>query len=103
MRKLAKKLGVEAMSLYNHVANKDDLLDGMIEIVFSEIDVPSDDGDWRAATGNPIRISTDDALGVSTTRMVGFASGSKAARDRGAPSPSTRRSARWRSGTRARA
>ena len=38
MRKLAKELGVEAMSLYNHVANKDDLLDGMIDIVFSEIE-----------------------------------------------------------------
>ena len=47
MRKLAKELGVEAMSLYNHVANKDDLLDGMIDIVFSEIDVPSPGGDWK--------------------------------------------------------
>ena len=48
MRKLAKELGVEAMSLYNHVANKDDLLDGMIDIVFSEIDPPAADGDWKA-------------------------------------------------------
>ena len=47
MRKLAKELGVEAMSLYNHVANKDDLLDGMIDIVFSEIDPPAADGDWK--------------------------------------------------------
>ena len=47
MRKLAKELRVEAMSLYNHVANKDDLLDGMIDIVFSEIDVPSPGGDWK--------------------------------------------------------
>ena len=47
MRKLAKELGVEAMSLYNHVANKDDLLDGMIDIVFSEIGVPSPGGDWK--------------------------------------------------------
>ena len=47
MRKLAKELGVEAMSLYNHVANKDDLLDGMIDLVFSEIDVPSPGGDWK--------------------------------------------------------
>jgi AcrR family transcriptional regulator len=47
MRKLAKELGVEAMSLYNHVANKDDLLDGMIDLVFSEIDVPSPEGDWK--------------------------------------------------------
>src|SRR3712207_1653112 len=49
MRKLAKELGVEAMSLYNHVAGKDDLLDGMIDIVFSEIEPPSTDVDWKAA------------------------------------------------------
>ena len=48
MRKLAKELGVEAMSLYNHVAGKEDLLDGMIDIVFSEIDAPSAGGDWKA-------------------------------------------------------
>ena len=48
MRKLAKELGVEAMSLYNHVANKDDLLDGMIDIVFGEIDPPTPGGDWKA-------------------------------------------------------
>ena len=48
MRKLAKELGVEAMSLYNHVANKDDLLDGMIDIVFGEIDAPAIGGDWKA-------------------------------------------------------
>ncbi len=48
MRKLAKELGVEAMSLYNHVAGKDDLLDGMIEIVFGEIEPPSPGGDWKA-------------------------------------------------------
>jgi AcrR family transcriptional regulator len=49
MRKLGEALGVEAMSLYNHVASKSDLLDGMIDIVFSEIDLPSGDGDWKAA------------------------------------------------------
>ncbi len=48
MRKLAKELGVEAMSLYNHVANKDDLLDGMIDLVFAEIDPPVPGGDWKA-------------------------------------------------------
>lgn len=47
MRKLAQKLGVEAMSLYNHVANKDDLLDGMIELVASEIDLASEGGNWK--------------------------------------------------------
>jgi AcrR family transcriptional regulator len=48
MRKLARELGVEAMSLYNHVANKDDLLDGMIDIVFGEIEAPLAGGDWKA-------------------------------------------------------
>jgi AcrR family transcriptional regulator len=48
MRKLAKELGVEAMSLYNHVANKADLLDGMIDLVFSEIEPPAAGGDWKA-------------------------------------------------------
>ena len=48
MRRLAKKLGVEAMSLYNHVASKDDLLDAMVDVVFAEIEDPSPGGDWRS-------------------------------------------------------
>jgi len=47
MRKLAKPLGVEAMSLYNHVGSKDHLLDGMVDIVFTEIEPPVAGGDWR--------------------------------------------------------
>jgi len=49
MRKLGQVLGVEAMSLYNHVANKSDLLDGMIDIVFSEIGLPAGDMGWKSA------------------------------------------------------
>jgi AcrR family transcriptional regulator len=49
MRKLAQTLGVEAMSLYNHVANKDDLLDGMVDAVFAEIGPPPADVDWKTA------------------------------------------------------
>jgi AcrR family transcriptional regulator len=49
MRKLAEVLGVKAMSLYNHVANKDDLLDGMVDRVISEIEVPDLRLDWKAA------------------------------------------------------
>jgi len=49
MRRLARELGVEAMSLYHHVANKDDILDGMVDTVFSEIDLPSDGSEWKAA------------------------------------------------------
>jgi AcrR family transcriptional regulator len=49
MRKLGQKLGVEAMSLYNHVRNKVDMLDGMVDLVFSEIDLPASGVDWRTA------------------------------------------------------
>ena len=49
MRKLAKELGVEAMSLYHHVAGKNALLDGMVDHVFSEIDLPAAEQGWKAA------------------------------------------------------
>jgi AcrR family transcriptional regulator len=49
MRKLGKQLGVEAMSLYNHVANKDDLLDAMVDVVFGEIGLPPTEADWKTA------------------------------------------------------
>jgi AcrR family transcriptional regulator len=49
MRELGRALGVEAMSLYNHVAGKEDVLDGLIDLVFGEIEVPCDGPDWRAA------------------------------------------------------
>ncbi len=49
MRELGLRLGVEAMSLYNHVANKDDILDGMVDLVVGEIDLPSDTVDWQDA------------------------------------------------------
>ena len=61
MRKLAKELSVEAMSLYNHVANKGDLLDGMIDLVFSEIEPPAAGGDWKAELRNRA-VSTREAL-----------------------------------------
>ncbi|MFZ6181151.1 TetR/AcrR family transcriptional regulator [Nannocystis pusilla] len=49
MRRLAQALGVEAMSLYNHVAGKDDVLDGMVDLVVGEIEAPAVGGDWKAA------------------------------------------------------
>ena len=49
MRKLAEALNVEAMSLYNHVANKQDLLNGIVDIVIGEVDVPEISDDWRQA------------------------------------------------------
>ena len=49
MRELGRRLGVEAASLYNHVAGKDDLLDGMADLVVAEIDLPSRGVDWKEA------------------------------------------------------
>jgi AcrR family transcriptional regulator len=49
MRKLGQTLGFEAMSLYNYVANKDDLIDGMLDRVLDETEPPSPDGDWHTA------------------------------------------------------
>jgi AcrR family transcriptional regulator len=49
MRKLADELGVGAMSLYYYVSNKEQLIDGMVDIVFGEIEPPSTDVDWKTA------------------------------------------------------
>ena len=49
MRKLAEELGAGAMSLYYHVPNKSRLLDGMVDVVFAEIELPSTDDDWKTA------------------------------------------------------
>jgi AcrR family transcriptional regulator len=49
MRRLADRLHVEPMSLYHHVANKDEILDGMVDVVFSEIELPSAHTGWKVA------------------------------------------------------
>ena len=49
MRRLGAELGVEAMSLYKHVANKEAILDGIVELVVGEIEVPTDGADWKQA------------------------------------------------------
>lgn len=49
MRGLGQSLGVEAMSLYNHVQNKDDLLNGMVDVVVGDIEVPPTGTPWRIA------------------------------------------------------
>ena len=47
MRRLGQELGVEAMALYRHVRNKDDILDGAIDVVVGEIELPRPTGDWQ--------------------------------------------------------
>jgi AcrR family transcriptional regulator len=49
MRRLADALGAGAMSLYHYVANKDELLDAMVDVVFSEIEPPPEGSDWQSA------------------------------------------------------
>jgi AcrR family transcriptional regulator len=77
MRRLAQELGVVPMALYKHVANKDELLDGMVDVVFAEIESPSIDGDWRSAMRRRA-ISAREALkrhswaiGIMETRSPG--------------------------------
>jgi len=48
IRSLAQELGVKPMSVYYHVANKDQILDGIVDLVFSQIELPSPGGDWRS-------------------------------------------------------
>ncbi len=61
MRKLGQELGVEAMALYYHFANKEEIVDGIVDLVFSEIDVPSGGGAWKAEMRQRA-ISLRDAL-----------------------------------------
>jgi AcrR family transcriptional regulator len=61
MRKLAEELGVEAMSLYHHVASKDAILDGVVDAVFDEIALPSAGSGWKKAKRERA-ISVRDAL-----------------------------------------
>ena len=49
MRRLGQELGVEAMALYRHVANKGDLIDGLVDLVFAQVDLPSAGADWKGA------------------------------------------------------
>jgi len=62
IRSLAQELGVKPMSLYHHVANKEEILDGIIEVVFGEIELPSADAEWRSAMRNRA-ISARSVLG----------------------------------------
>jgi AcrR family transcriptional regulator len=61
MRRLARELGVEAMSLYHYVRSKDELLEGMLDIVLSQIETPADEREWKAAIRRTA-LSSRDAL-----------------------------------------
>lgn len=61
MRKLGQELGVEAMALYYHFANKEEIVDGIVDLVFGEIDLPVAGADWKVAMRRRA-ISLRDAL-----------------------------------------
>lgn len=62
MRRLGQELGVEAMSLYNHIANKEEILDGMVELVVSEVDLTPSDQDWKTALRDRILAARETML-----------------------------------------
>ena len=49
IRKIAEEIGVKPMTIYHHVPNKEAIIDGMVDAVFAEIDLPPNDADWRDA------------------------------------------------------
>jgi AcrR family transcriptional regulator len=61
MRKLGQELGVEAMALYYHFANKDEIVDGIVDLVYGEVELPTTGPDWRTAMRRRA-ISLRDAL-----------------------------------------
>jgi AcrR family transcriptional regulator len=84
MRRLAQELGVVPMALYKHVANKDELLDGMIDVVVAEIDPPIEGADWkttmrerilsarRALLRHPWAASVLESRGEPTPTVIGY-------------------------------
>ena len=61
MRKLGQELGVEAMALYYHFASREEIVDGIVDLVFAEVELPAADGDWRPAMRRRA-VSLRDAL-----------------------------------------
>ncbi|MBT2406588.1 MULTISPECIES: TetR/AcrR family transcriptional regulator C-terminal domain-containing protein [unclassified Streptomyces] len=70
MRKLAQELGVVPMALYKHVANKEQLLDGMVEIVVGEIDPPAAGSDWKSAVRRRVLSARRALLGHAWASQV---------------------------------
>jgi AcrR family transcriptional regulator len=76
IRSLAEALGVKPMSVYHHVANKDEILDGVVDLVFGEMDLPAPGGDWReemtrrAASARRVLAGHPWAIGLLESRTA---------------------------------
>jgi AcrR family transcriptional regulator len=70
MRRLGQELGVDAMALYRHFRNKDDVLDGMVEMIVAEIDRPARTGDWKSALREQAMAARRVMLGHPWARQV---------------------------------
>jgi AcrR family transcriptional regulator len=76
MRRLGRHLGVEAMSIYKHVADKDEILNGIVDVVIGEIDLPAADANWRAAmreratSARRVLVSHPWAVGMMESRAT---------------------------------
>ncbi|HVR32547.1 MAG TPA: TetR/AcrR family transcriptional regulator [Acidimicrobiia bacterium] len=76
MRRLGGQLGVEAMSLYKHVASKEEVLDGIVDLVIGEIDLPPAEADWksamrhRAASARSVLANHPWAIGMMESRST---------------------------------
>jgi AcrR family transcriptional regulator len=70
MRNLAEQLGVVPMALYKHVANKDELLDGMVDVIVGEIDAPAAEAEWRSAVRGRVLSARRALLGHPWARPV---------------------------------
>ena len=77
MRKLGPELGVDAMALYRHVRGKDDLLDGLVEVIVGQIERPFPADDWKAA------LRAQAMAAISVTRTTSRATRSSPPRTRG--------------------
>ena len=68
IRSLAQHLGVKPMSLYYYVSGKDEIVDGIVDLVFSEIDLPAPDGDWRTGDGAARKVGPSSAAAATPGR-----------------------------------
>ena len=75
MRRLGRRLGVEAMSLYNHVTDRDDILGGMVELVAIDFEVPTGAPDWRTSIRSSARSAHEVLLPAPLGEQPGRVAG----------------------------